>query len=304
MTWAAGIDVGGTNLKAVAVDRDGTVLQRLTRATASGLGPTEWVAQTSWAIEQFAAALHAPAAAVGVCGPGLAASDGRRIAHLPGKLEGLTKIDWTEALQRRELVPVLNDGHAALLGEAWCGAARGRSHVVMLTLGTGIGGAVMCDGRLLRGAIGRAGHIGHMSLDPEGPVSITGMPGAIEVLAADCTVAERSGGKFQSTAALVAAHRAGDRAATEVWTKSVRALGAAVGSCINLFDPEIVVVGGGIAQAGDALFEPLTREVERVEWRPLGRGVPIVPADLGEWAGAIGAAWNAWQPGLNIGTPH
>jgi glucokinase len=240
--------------------------------------------------------------AVGVCAPGLAATDERSIAHLPGKLAGLAGIDWTTALYRTAKVPVLNDGHAAILGEAWIGAARDRRHVVMLTLGTGVGGAVICDGRLLRGAIGRAGHIGHLSLDPEGAVSITGMPGAIDVLFGDCTVAQRSGGRFASTAALVVAHLAGDAAATAVWLCSVRALGCAIGSCINLFDPEVVVLGGGIAQAGAALFEPLAREVERVEWRPGSHRVSLVPAVLGEWAGAIGAARRALSDGAVQGS--
>ncbi len=192
------------------------------------------------------------------------------------------------------MVPVLNDAHAAIIGEAWLGAARDRRHVVLLTLGTGVGGAVISDGRLLRGAIGRAGHIGHMSLDPEGAVSITGMPGAIETMIGDCTVASRSNGRFSDTAALVAAHHAGDADATRIWLRSVRALACAIGSCINLFDPEIVVVGGGIAQAGGALFDPLRNELDRIEWRPMGTAVPVVPAQLGEWAGAIGAARNSF----------
>ncbi len=294
MSWSAGIDIGGTNVKAVAVAADGTMLARFTRATRDGVATAaDWQAWARDAVAEFTAGQGAGPAAVGVCAPGLAAADGRSIAHLPGKLHGLAGIDWTQALGRAGRVPVLNDGHAALLGEVWCGAARGRRHVVMLTLGTGIGGAVMSDGRLLRGAIGRAGHIGHLSLDPEGPASITGMPGAVEMLAGDCSVAQRSGGRFTSTAALVAAQRAGDEEATRVWQAAVRALGTAIGSCINLFDPETIVVGGGIAQAGEALFAPLRREVARVEWRPLGTGVPLVPAQLGEWAGAIGAAANA-----------
>ncbi len=301
MTWAAGIDVGGTNLKAVAVTDEGAVLERWSKATEDGVAkPADWIACALEALEVFARRVGAPPRAVGVCAPGLAAADNRSIAHLPGKLAGLAGLDWTVALGRGEVAPVLNDGHAALLGEAWCGAARGRRHVVMLTLGTGIGGAVLCDGRLLQGALGRAGHVGHMSLDPKGPRSITGMPGAIEVLAGDCTVAARTRGRFASTAALVAAHRAGDAEATHVWEESIRALGCAIGSLINLFDPELVVIGGGIALAGDALFAPLRREVERVEWRPLGTGVPLVPAQLGEWAGALGAARRALA---SAGTP-
>jgi glucokinase len=291
MRWAAGIDIGGTNVKAVAVALDGTVLHRTTTATADGTGtPANWITAARGAIEEFTTRCQSSPSAVGVCAPGLAANDERCIAHLPGKLPGLAGIDWTEALGRSHVVPVLNDGHAALLGECWVGAARGRLHVVMLTLGTGIGGAVLADGRLLRGAIGRAGHIGHLSLDPEGPVSITGMPGALEVFVGDYTVAQRTNGRFANTAALVAAHRAGDPAASRVWLESVRRLACAIGSCINLFDPEVVVLGGGIAQAGDALLVPLAREIERVEWRPGGHQVPVIAAALGDAAGGIGAA--------------
>jgi glucokinase len=294
MNWAAGIDVGGTNVKAVAVSPDGTVRQRLNRATRDGeAGPADWIGAARAAIAGFSQSPDGPPAAVGVCAPGLAATDGRSIAHLPGKLSGLAGVDWTAALARETIVPVLNDAHAAILGEAWIGAARGRRHVVMLTLGTGVGGAVICDGRLLRGAIGRAGHIGHLSLDPEGPVSITGMPGAIEVMIGDCTIAARTQGKFATTAALVAAHNAGDADATRIWLRSVKALACAVGSCINLFDPEVVVIGGGIAQAGGALFEPLEIELAKIEWRPGGHRVPVLAATLGEWAGAIGAAHHA-----------
>ncbi len=299
MNWTAGIDVGGTNLKAVAVADDGTVLERESRTTADGTAPAaDWGHHGRAALAEFSRRRGQAPTTVGVCAPGLAAADGRSIAHLPGKLAGLAGLDWTVALGRTSAVPVLNDAHAALLGEAWVGAARGRQHVVMLTLGTGVGGAVMSDGRLLRGAIGRAGHIGHLSLDPDGPASIVGMPGAVEVMVGDGTVAARSGGRFASTTALVAAHRAGDAEATRIWLRSVRALAFALGSCINLFDPEIIVLGGGIAQAGATLFDPLATELARIEWRPGGHQVPVIPATLGEWSGAIGAAWQARQPPL------
>lgn len=291
MNWAAGIDIGGTNVKAVAVAIDGTVLAHATRPTRDGeAGADDWIAAVQTTLASFTLELGAAPAAIGVCAPGLAATDARSIAHLPGKLAGLVGLDWTTTLGRNAIVPVLNDAHAAVLGEGWTGAARGQRHVVMLTLGTGVGGAVLCDGHLLRGAIGRAGHLGHMSLDPDGPVSITGMPGAIEVLIGDCTIAARTQGRFTTTAALVAAHRAGDTAASAVWLRSVKALATTLASCINAFDPAVIVLGGGIAQAGDALFAPLETELARVEWRPGGHRVHIVPAALGERAGAIGAA--------------
>jgi len=297
MTWAAGIDVGGTRIKAVAASAEGTILRQVTHATADGTATAaDWTRLARESLERFSRELGQSPAAMGVCAPGLAARDGRSIAHLPGKLAGLAGLDWTAALGRKETVPVLNDAHAALLGEVWAGAARGRNDVVMLTLGTGVGGAVLTGGRLLRGTIGRAGHIGHLSLDPDGTPSITGMPGALETLVGECTLAARSGGRFTSTADLVAAHRAGDAHATRVWLESVRALAFGVGSCINLFDPEVVVIGGGIARAGEYLFTPLNTELAKIEWRPGGHAVPVAPAVLGEWAGALGAAAQALRP--------
>jgi len=296
MTWSAGIDVGGTNLKVVAVSENGNVLSNCSVPSRNGAGSAaNWSKQVRETLAEFESTIGASPVSVGVCAPGLAAKDARSIAHLPGKLAGLAGIDWTNALSRKEVVPVLNDAQAALVGEAWIGAARNCQHVVMLTLGTGVGGAVMVDGRLLRGAIGRAGHIGHLCLDPEGPVSITGMPGAIEMFFGDCTVAERTGGRFANTEELVSAYRAGDKDANQTWLRSVRALGCALGSCINLFDPEVIVLGGGIAQAGDALLVPLATELDRVEWRPGGHRVPVLVAALGEWAGAIGAARNSFS---------
>lgn len=293
MTWSIGIDLGGTILKAVAVTGGGEVRARAAQPIRDAGDPGEWIRPATEKIGAFEREHGAGASAVGICAPGLASGDGRCIAYLPGKLAGIEGLDWTRALRREVRVPVLNDAHAALLGEAWIGAARQRQHAIMITLGTGVGGAVLSDGRLLRGAIGRAGHLGHMSLDMEGDRSIVGMPGAIEVMIGDCTVGQRTDGKFKSTAELIAAHVAGDDFASRVWLRSVRALATAIGSYINLFDPEIIVIGGGIAKAGEALFAPLRTELDRIEWRPGGHAVPLVPAELGEWAGAIGAARHA-----------
>ena len=205
-------------------------------------------------------------------------------------MDGLEGFDWGEYLGRPDGVTVTNDANAALLGEVWQGAARGRRHVVLLTLGTGVGGAVLTDGRLLRGATGRAGHLGHISLDPRGPIGIMNTPGAIEELIGECSLATRSGGRFDTTRALLDAAEAGDTAAAEIWARSVRALACAIASYINVLDPEVVILGGGITEAGDRLWQPLERELDQVEWRPGGLRVPIVRAALGGWAGTYGAA--------------
>ena len=123
--------------------------------------------------------------------------------------------------------------------------------------------------------------------------SIFGTPGSLEAAIGNYTVAVRSNGRFSSTRELIEAHRAGDSEATLIWVKSVRVLARAITSFINILDPEIVILGGGITRAGAYLFDPLAEFLDEFEWRPAGHRVRIVPARLGEWAGAYGAAWNA-----------
>lgn len=241
-------------------------------------------------IADIAEAVGRPADRIGLSAPGLAAADGRSIALMPGRLSGLEGLIWSSYLQVPFEVPVLNDGHAALAGEVWLGAARGCRDVILLTLGTGVGGAAMVDGRLLKGRTGKAGHFGHATVDMNGTPDICNMPGSLEVAIGNCSIEERSGGRFKTTHELVAAHTAGDPQATEVWMTSVRALAVAIGSFTNILDPEVCVIGGGIARAGRVLMEPLKKFVRDVEWRTGKAGVRIALAKLGELAGAYGAA--------------
>lgn len=278
---AAGIDIGGTYIKATTVSRDGAIV-------ADRHCPTSQDRATLVdTVRRLLGELGCAGLPVGIASPGLADKSNRFIRWMRGRMECLEGLDWSEALRRP--VAVLNDAHAATMGEAWCGAAAGKKHVVMLTLGTGVGGGAIVDGRLLQGAIGRAGHLGHVSLNPDGPLDIVNTPGSLEDLVGNHTISVRTGGRFTSTADLVKA-ASHDREAARIWAKTIRALASGVVSFINAFDPEIVVIGGGIALAGSALFDPLTRELNQLEWRPLGSPVPIVPAVLGDAAGAIGAA--------------
>jgi glucokinase len=291
MSYSIGIDLGCTYVKGLAVSLRGKVLAEAAVPTAGARG--RWREQVRAVYERLCEGVGVGPSAVGMAAPGLPASDAASIAHMPGRLPGLEGLVWRKFLRLPHPVPVLNDAQAALLGEVWIGGARGARNAVLLTLGTGVGGGALVDGVLLRGHLGRAGHLGHVSLNPDGPADVTGTPGSLEWAIGDYTVAERSGGRFDSTAKLVAAVRRGDRPAREVWQRSVRALGAAVAGFINVLDPEVVVIGGGIAQAGPLLFRPLRACLDRFEWRPGGQRARIVPAKLGDRAGAFGAAWNA-----------
>jgi len=276
-----GIDVGGTNVKALAVDDSGQVLSSAQRAT-----PGERAAL----IKTVAALLDElpDSPALGISAPGLVRRDNRAVHWMRNRLAFLEGLDWTEALERE--APVLNDGHAAALAEGWCGAGAGLRYLVMLTLGTGVGGGVLFEGRPLQGALGRAGHLGHITLDQRGERDIVNTPGSLEDLVGDHTVEQRTQGRYADTQSLVRAAQGGDAQAMRDWDDTVHALACGIASLINAFDPEAIILGGGIAQAGEALLAPLREKLDRYEWRPTGKAVPVRLGALGEWAGAIGAA--------------
>jgi len=289
MNQLIGIDIGGTQIKMGAFSSEGKMLSQWTRET--GDRPTAGVPAFAETVRQMLREAEAHDTRIGIAAPGVVAKSGRSIAYQPGKMHGIEGFDWGVFLERE--VPVLNDAHAALLGEVWQGAAKGAKDAILLTLGTGVGGAILSDGRLLKGSFGRAGHLGHSSITEGAERSIFGTPGSLEAAIGNYTVGIRSNGRFSSTRELVEAHCAGDSEATVIWEKSLRALARAITSFINILDPEIVIIGGGITKAGPVLFEPLAAYLDEFEWRPAGRRVSIVPATLGEWAGAYGAAWNA-----------
>ena len=286
-----GIDVGGSSVKAVVVSREGDRIADANRT----FDPDQKLhfAKTIAGVVSSLEHEHGAAELIGLSAPGLAAKDGSSIAYLPNRLEGMEGLNWTEFLKRESPLPVLNDAHAALLGEVWQGSARGLKDVIMLTLGTGVGGAAMVEGNLLRGHSGKAGHLGHICLDLCGEPDICNTPGSLEVMIGNCTIAERSGDRFETTHDLIKAVAEGNAHAERVWLSSVKALACAIGSFTNILDPEVAVIGGGIARAGELLFEPLRKEVDTVEWKVCGHDIRLVPAELGEFAGAFGAAWNA-----------
>src|ERR1044071_200694 len=222
MSYSIGVDLGGTNIKIVVISNDGDVLEYLTCDTADSEG--SWAQTIKQNLELIQKQRGQAPCHIGLAAPGLAAKDGRSIAYMQGRLRGLQGFAWQEFLDAP--VFVLNDAHAALLGEVWQGAAQGYRNVILLTLGTGVGGAVLVEGRLIKGNIGRAGHLGHVTVNSDGSPDIVNTPGSLEQMIGNYNISERTGGRFNSTRLLVEAHLRGDNEATAIWLRSILHLAA------------------------------------------------------------------------------
>lgn len=284
---AIGIDLGGTRIKAVAIDAMGKVLHENYQTTNDG-DDRGWKNAVATSVKELQDILKTEDVNIGLSAPGLPDENNRAIAFMPGRLQGLENFNWSGFL--RQPTFVLNDAVAAMMGEVKFGAAKNKRNVVMLTLGTGVGGAILIDGKPYQGSFNKAGHIGHMVIDDEGDCDVTGMPGSLEECMGNCTIEKRSRGKFKSTQELIDAYINGNADAKEVWLKSVKQLAIGLASIVNILSPEVIVLGGGITQAGSYLFEPLNDYMNQYEWRPGGNKTQIVKAVYGDMAGAIGAA--------------
>lgn len=282
-----GIDLGGTQIKGVVIDVEGTILHQAYIATNDGEGEV-WKKAIAITVQELQRKLGSTSACVGISAPGLPNKENTAIAFMPGRLEGLENFLWSQYLECPAFV--VNDGIAALLAEAKTGAAKNSTNAVMVTLGTGVGGALLINRKPFQGSFNKAGHIGHMVVDCSGDADVTGMPGSLEESIGNCTIEKRSGGKFSSTLQLLSAYRAGDPFAETVWLTSVKKLALALASVSNLLSPDTIVIGGGIAEAGDDLFLPLQAWFNEFEWQPGGIRPSIVKAVHGEFAGAVGAA--------------
>lgn len=291
-------------------DKDGTDTQRNAARPGDALpgeaspgeaspGATHWQQAVAEAITDLRTQSASLVNAVGLSAPGLPNETNQCIAFMPGRLAGLEGFHWGRFLNVP--VHVVNDAHAALLAESQFGVAKGYKNVVMLTLGTGVGGGVIIDGKLHQGNLQRAGSLGHITVDGQIDPDVAGQPGSLENAIGNATIEKRSMGRFTSTYQLLEAVKQGDYFAQWVWLSSVQKLAVGVSALMNCFSPDLIVLGGGITQAEDDLLLPLSEFMNLYEWRPGGRATPIKLAQFGDMAGAIGAASFAIQsePGLD-----
>ncbi|MET9320344.1 ROK family protein [Streptomyces sp. NPDC003038] len=302
MKHVIALDVGGTGMKAALVAADGTLLHEARRATGRERGP-EAVVET---ILAFAAELLVlgrerfgeAASAAGVAVPGIVdASNG--IAVYAANL-GWRDVPMRDLLSGRlGSLPVAlgHDVRTGGLAEGRIGAGRGADRFLFVPLGTGIAGAIGIGGRIEAGAHGYAGEIGHIVVRPGGPACGCGQRGCLETLASASAVsrawAAAAGDPGADAADCAAAVASGDPRARKVWLEAVGALADGLVTAITLLDPRTLIIGGGLAEAGETLFTPLRAAVEeRVTFQRLPH---IVPAALGDTAGCLGAGLLAWD---------
>lgn len=285
---AIGIDLGSTNIKGVLIDHEGNVLQEARNET-NEQHDSHWKQAVAEMVRDFEKKAGRKVEAIGLSAPGLADATNQCISFMPGRLPGLENFRWSQLLNER--VWVLNDAHSALMAEATFGVAKGLRHVVLLSLGTGVGGGILINGELYQGVSQMAGHIGHTTVNADTSVlDITNMPGSIEDAIGNASLRERSNGKYDTTEELVNDFLKGDPLAEKVWLTSVRRLAVCIASMINVLSPECIILSGGITQANDALLDPLKKFLEQFEWRPGGKQTPVKFARFSDRAGAIGAA--------------
>jgi glucokinase len=280
-----GLDVGGTNIK-LALLEDDAVVETTRAPTLSEDGGPDAVLQRIAALGASAGAVDS----VGVALPGL--FDERGVALLLPNLYG----DWVgrpirEALERAfgQPVALVNDGHAFALAEARVGAARGSRDAICVVCGTGVGGGLVVGGKLHLGVSDRAGEIGHHTVILDGPRCECGNDGCLELVAGARAIARDAG--RPSFDEVVAAARGGDVRAVDALGRAGSLVGTAVANLTIFLAPQRVVIGGGVAEAGEPFLAPLRETVHRRAGNvaPLDR-IEIVRATLGSYAGAIGAA--------------
>jgi glucokinase len=290
-----GLDIGGTKLAAGVVDDSGRVHSFLVTPSEAARGPEEMLPRLfelgRRAVEESDLAIEA----VGIgCGGPLDAAKGLLLSppHLPGWRDVPVTALAEQVFGRPATLE--NDATAAAAAEHRYGAGVGVRNMIYLTLSTGVGGGIVVDGRLYRGAVGNGGELGHVTVDWHGrECRGCGRRGCLEAYVSGTSIAERSreaGLPYATAEEVAAAARAGDAPAVAVWDETVEALACGLTSIVNLFEPELVVVGGGVARAGEQLLGPARAWVLEHAMGPAGGAVRIVAAALGDQVGVVGAA--------------
>lgn len=312
-----GVDIGGTKILAAVVTPQGEILAREKRATMADEGPEAVISRLIGAIEaalSLAGTEPARLAAIGIAVAGMALPGEGVVAFSPN-LRGWRDVPLRDIVARQLGVStfLINDASAAALGEHCYGAGRGVNNLVYVTVGTGIGGGVIIDGKLYCGACGVAGEVGHMTIDVDGPRCNCGNFGCLEALASGTAVAREAkrhvaegaetclpqlvGGELEMITAetVFQAAQKGDPLALEIIAQAASYLGIGLANLVNLFNPELIIVGGGLAHMGNMLLSPALRVIRERAFEVPAQAVRLVTAQLGGSSGVLGAVAFALQ---------
>ncbi len=306
-----GLDIGGTKIAVAVIDPDeGTVFSRASMPTEAQRGPADGLARIRALVESTVSAAGrtmADIAGIGIGCTGPVDAELGRI-HNEFTLPTWADVPIVDDLKQAFGLPVVmvNDAHAAALGELWLGAGRGAQHMVYVTVSTGIGGALVIAGRLHRGVGLMAGEVGHQIIDPSGPLCYCGAHGCLEMLAAGPAIAAFGRQRATSGSLLLqlvdgdaeritgetvaVAARQGDPVAQQIMDETAVYLGMGLSNLMNIIGPEVIVVGGGVMKSWDLLGEKMIATAKgRIGMVPFEL-IRIVPAQLGSDVGVIGAA--------------
>lgn len=313
-TLVCAVDLGGTNLRAANIDREGSIHERFRVSTPVTNNPNEIVSAIVSAVTECAnqaAARGKEIQAVSVVVPGSVHAVSRLIVNAPN-IPAIVGFDLSQALnaELHRRISLENDANAAAVGEMWRGAGRPCQTIICLTLGTGVGSGIILDGKLWRGIDGTGGEIGHISVMPiGGPRCKCGGVGCLEVFASATAIVRMTREGLPnhpqsilhltpdvdlSAKEVARAAKAGDAFALEVFRQMGMYLGIAMADVVNIFNPEMIIVGGGVSESFE-LFAPCAREeiIKRAFPVPAQR-CQVVKAECGDDAGLLGAAWLAF----------
>ena len=314
-SYAVGIDLGGTNLKGALVHEDDGLVDTARRPTHADRGPDYVIEQIGTLIEQMAADAPDAIVGVGIGSPG-AINWERTTVSQPPNLPGWTSVDLSARLGTSlgTEVPIIveNDANVAGLGSAFYGAGRDHDSFLMVTLGTGVGGAIIYRNQIFRGTTGGAAEIGHMTIDYEGPFANSGVGGAIEGYLGQSFLSEHAADRLTNhpdskvydlvddlsnltPKVLYDAAEAGDDAAADILAWAGHKLGCVLGSAVNLLDIRTIVVGGGVSAAGDYILDPARETLPQFVVPGLRDDLSIVQEVLGNEASLLGAARLAFE---------
>ena len=283
-----GIDLGGTKISGVLCSPSGKVLMDVNIPTEAKKGKNQVIKNIKKAIYTLKESHKVKIRAIGIGAPGPILYEKGIVVEAPN-LPGWKRVNLKNILKKEFKVPIFvdNDANCAALAEAWFGAGKNVRHFLYITVSTGIGGGIIIDKKLYRGASGSAGEFGHMTIDLNGPKCGCGKYGHLEALASGTALKRKTG---MDAISLELAARQGDKKAMAAIEEAAHYLAIGIADLVDVFNPEMVIIGGGLSNMRELLIDPIKKDFKKYAMTLPAKSVKIIRAKLGTKAGVLGAA--------------